>query len=463
MKHLFIILLCLSLTACGVSNNVPQSSPTPTQAVTDNTLLPHTEPSDELDTALTSGDGPEWGVCPIRTVDPSCPMVALTFDDGPDAVYTDQLLDILEENNAVATFFEVGSRLSTAPEAVRRAADLGCEIGSHSYSHTDMDKLSASAIQEDLDASDDAFVQVLGYAPTLLRPPYGDVNSQVKSLGLPLINWSVDTQDWKSQDAAQVIANVQAQASLDGQIILMHSIYESTVEAARTLVPWLQEQGYQLVTVSDLLTLRFGEEPQAGKVYNFDYLRYNVPALARESSQMFTNLTLAEGSPEGSSFTVKLVMTRGTYIAPTLGGGYGEVNYTGDCVLQVWQDGKLVSTCPVTPPDGEDGLLFSDVGDDGFTLMFDDYNGDGLPDFTVGQYLSSNLDMYSIFTLDEDGTVRPITTAFPIRCDNSAYSTQFDLVDGGFTVSGYDNLDGTEQHTTYLWDETIGYFIPYGS
>jgi hypothetical protein len=158
---------------------------------------------------------------------------------------------------------------------------------------------------------------------------------------------------------------------------------------------------------------------------------------------------------------VKLVMTRGTYTGPSLGGGYDETNYTGDCVLQVWQDGKLVSTCPVTPPDGEDSLLFNDV-EDGFALVFDDYNGDGQPDFTVGQYLSSNLDMYSIFTLDEDGTVHPITTPFAIRCDNSAYSTQFDLVDGGFTVSAYDNSDGTEHQTTYLWDDSIGYFIPYG-
>ena len=93
------------------------------------------------------------------------PWCALTFDDGPHAVYTDQLLDILEENGAVATFFEVGRNLSNDPDAVRRAAAMGCEIGSHSYRHADLGKMGAEDIAADLQRADEQFTAVLGYAP----------------------------------------------------------------------------------------------------------------------------------------------------------------------------------------------------------------------------------------------------------------------------------------------------------
>ena len=221
---------------------------------------------------------------PVRTVDPGRPMVALTFDDGPHPAYTDQLLDILEENGAVATFFEVGQKLSGAPEAVRRAEKLGCEIGSHSYRHANLGKLDPEVLESDLAAADAAFEEVLGAAPTLLRPPYGATSKALKeNSGRSIVTWSVDPQDWKLRDAEQVVAHVQGAGDLDGQVILLHSPYESSVEAARTLVPWLQAQGYQLVTMSELITLRFGDALEPNRLYNYDYFR-RPPALPEEAA-----------------------------------------------------------------------------------------------------------------------------------------------------------------------------------
>ena len=266
MKHLLSLLLLLALTACA-SDTAPVS-PTPASSEA------------EPEPPVTVIPIPEKDSEPARTVDPSRPMVALTFDDGPHPEYTDRILDILEEHQAAATFFEVGVNLQKASDAVRRAQDLGCEIGSHSYRHADLGKLDEAALQADLEAANAAFTEVLGQAPTLLRPPYGSMNKTVKSLSdQTLVTWSVYPRDWKSRDAEAVTAYLQGMENLDGQVILLHSIYESTVEALETLVPWLQEQGYQLVTFSELIELRFSDQVEPGRLYNFDYFRGQLPPL----------------------------------------------------------------------------------------------------------------------------------------------------------------------------------------
>ena len=231
--------------------------------------VPSTEPPQEPDEPY------------IRSIDPAKPMVALTFDDGPHAVYTDQILDILEENHAVATFFEVGRNVANCPGPLSRMAELGCEIGSHSYRHADLGKMSQEAIQADLAAADELFTQVLGQAPTLLRPPYGSINQALKtSSGRALVTWSIDTEDWLNRNTEKIVSSVQNFGNLDGQVILLHSIYDTTVEATRILVPWLLEQGYQLVTVSELLTLRFRQEVQTNHLYGYSLFRWQVPPLA---------------------------------------------------------------------------------------------------------------------------------------------------------------------------------------
>lgn len=241
----------------------------------------------------TEGASPEEPRDPeepyVRTVDPAKPMVALTFDDGPHKTYTDQILDILEENRAVATFFEVGRNVASCPGPLSRMAELGCEIGSHSNAHKDLSKLKTAALEKDLDTADQAFIDAVGFAPTLLRPPYGAVNKTVKyGTGRTVITWTVDTEDWLSQDTEKVVSYVQSLSSLDGEIVLLHSTYETTVEAVRRLVPWLQEQGYQLVTVSELMAYYYGELLEPGEFFGYTYFtthgRTDAPAVLPDAS-----------------------------------------------------------------------------------------------------------------------------------------------------------------------------------
>ena len=208
----------------------------------------------------------------VRVIDPAKPMVALTFDDGPHGTWTDVILDVLEENHALATFFEVGNNVRAYPEPVKRMADMGCEVASHSNAHKNLSKLKKNSLLNDLDTADAAFVAAGVEAPTMVRPPYGAVNKTVKSAtGRTMITWTVDTEDWKSRNAQAVIDYVQGAGNLDGEIVLMHSIYESTAEAVKVLVPWLQEQGYQLVTVTELLAYYYGELPQPDQFYGYTY------------------------------------------------------------------------------------------------------------------------------------------------------------------------------------------------
>lgn len=208
----------------------------------------------------------------IRVIDPAKPMVALTFDDGPHETYSDQILDILEENHAVATFFEVGVNVWKYPAVVAREAALGCETGSHSNIHQDLSKLDADGLLNDLISADAAFAAAGVPAPTLLRPPYGAVSDTVKNTtGRSLITWNIDTEDWRSRDAQKVIEYVQSIGNLDGNVVLLHSIYDSTVEAVRVLIPWLQEQGYQLVTVTELMAYYYGTLPQPNTIYGYSF------------------------------------------------------------------------------------------------------------------------------------------------------------------------------------------------
>ena len=304
MRRMIPLLLacCLLLTACGAAAPAPQEPP---EHLTTVAQLPRLQPEApapgrmpelpvspepeqaKLEEAAEAPAGPaeETAPAPQRVVDPTRPMVALTFDDGPHAVYTGQILDILEEHGGVATFFEVAQNLPKAPEAVRRTADLGCEIGSHSYRHANLGKMDEAAQQADQAAADALFQQVLGTAPTLLRPPYGSMNKTLKTTcGRSIVTWSIDPEDWLCRDADTVVSRIQAEKSLDGQVILLHSIYDSTVEATKILVPWLLEQGYQLVTVSELIQYRFADQVEPGRVYGYNYFRTQLPALPTETA-----------------------------------------------------------------------------------------------------------------------------------------------------------------------------------
>ena len=182
-------------------------------------------------------------------------MIALTFDDGPSD-FTDRLLDCLEANNVKATFFLAGQEVEYFQEPVTRMEELGCELGNHSYDHPDLATLSADDVSSQLSRTDQLIKDLTGHIATVVRPPYGSFNDTVAGIAArPLILWSVDTLDWETQNVDATVQNVMDNAA-DGQIILMHDIFKESVDAAEIFIPQLLQEGYQLVTVSELAAAR---------------------------------------------------------------------------------------------------------------------------------------------------------------------------------------------------------------
>ena len=210
-----------------------------------------------------------------RIIDPNKPMVALTYDDGPSVDNsTDRILDVMEKYDVVCTFFELGERVDEegdrGAELLQRELKLGCEVGTHSYSHPNLYELDTAGLQEQAQKSIDAITRATGQPPTIMRPPYGNGNDEIAQIfGLPPINWDVDTLDWSSRNADAVIEEVHKIGNLDGCVVLMHSIYSSSAEATERLVPELVDQGYQLVTVSELLQYKYGYTPIEVKHYGY--------------------------------------------------------------------------------------------------------------------------------------------------------------------------------------------------
>ena len=192
--------------------------------------------------------------------------VALTFDDGPNPSTTNRLLDILKKYNVKATFFMLGERVSSGRECIKRMYDEGMEIGSHTYSHKQLTKLSYDNIKSEIDKTNKAISEVIGENPTVIRPPYGSYNDNVKSLsGMPVILWSVDTLDWKSKNA-DAIFKVVTETTKDGSVLLFHDIYSTSVDAVERIIPELKKRGYEMVTVSELAELK-GKSMNPGGVY----------------------------------------------------------------------------------------------------------------------------------------------------------------------------------------------------
>ena len=201
-------------------------------------------------------------------VDPNKPMVCLTFDDGPNPVSSNRILDTLEAYNVRATFFDLGSLMAEYEDVVAREEKIGCEVCSHTYNHKNLNTLSKAQIIQEQESTEDQMQAILGHLSNLIRPPYGNANTTVRDAlqDYVLIGWDIDTLDWKSKNASAVLSEVRKFSDYDGRIILMHSIYNSTAEAVETLVPELLEQGYQLVTVSEMIKYK-GVQVEGGKLY----------------------------------------------------------------------------------------------------------------------------------------------------------------------------------------------------
>ena len=143
-----------------------------------------------------------WSLVKPYTVDPSKPMIALTFDDGPKASTTPIVLDTLEKNGARATFFVLGSLAINNPEIIQRMVKLGCQVGNHTYSHPNLKALSSSNVANQINNTQSIIKDITGFEPSVIRPPYGSYNNRIMEIAQkPFILWSVDTLDWKYRDA----------------------------------------------------------------------------------------------------------------------------------------------------------------------------------------------------------------------------------------------------------------------
>lgn len=182
-------------------------------------------------------------------------VIALTFDDGPGP-YTAHLLDVLDQYGAKATFFLIGSKVSSQANVVRSIHARGHQLGNHSWSHPELPKLPINQIAGEIDRTNDAIKQATGVTPAILRPPYGAVNGvvleQLRARGMSSILWSVDTRDWADRNSDIVCSRAVAGAR-PGAIILMHDIHQTSVGAVPCILSALKQQGYSFVTVQGLL------------------------------------------------------------------------------------------------------------------------------------------------------------------------------------------------------------------
>lgn len=195
--------------------------------------------------------------------------VALTFDDAPDAYFTPLVLDALKKEGVQATFFVVGNRAEAHPDIVKRMFDEGHLIGNHSYNHANLPKLNDHNFREQIMKTDHIIRQITGYTPPFFRPPYGNVNeSQILWLASQhkkVVNWNVDSLDWKGLSAEQVAANILSHVH-PGSIILQHSAggkgedLTGTVNALPEIISKLREDGIELVTLSNMLSIPLGNE-----------------------------------------------------------------------------------------------------------------------------------------------------------------------------------------------------------
>ena len=193
---------------------------------------------------------------------PPLQKIALTFDDGPDLVYTPKILDILKKEHVHATFFVLGVNAAHHPEMIRRIVQEGHALGNHSFNHANLVRSTRAKIKWEIFATEQVLVRISGQSPKWVRPPYGNVNSlvltQLKQLGYHVVNWSVDSNDWKSLSARQIKQNILS-AVRPGAIILQHCAgskqenLSGTVRALPDVIHILQKKGYRFVTIPQLL------------------------------------------------------------------------------------------------------------------------------------------------------------------------------------------------------------------
>ena len=206
----------------------------------------------------------EDGTSCAGEIDPLKPMVALTYDDGPSKNSTSRILETLRANGGRATFFMVGNRAEKNGAVIRQMVEQGCEVANHTYDHTLMSKVDPAELERQLMMTNQVVADAGGVTPVLMRPCGGDTNEAgmgvAGAISMPAVLWSIDTLDWKTRDAEKTVSAVLDHVK-DGDIILMHALYETAADASDVIVPELIRRGSQLVTVSELASYRGGMTP----------------------------------------------------------------------------------------------------------------------------------------------------------------------------------------------------------
>ncbi len=259
-RILFLLTLALGLFRAAGQDASPSplaapsaaASPTPTREML------ASAPAGYLDLPQKS----KFGFSSVRV---DGPYIAMTFDDGPHVTNTPRLLDMVKQRHIKLTFFELGERITQDPEILKRIVAEGHELGNHSWSHPDFARMSDTAVRSELQRTQEAFQEAVGFKPTLMRPPYGAITKAQRDwihreFGFKIILWDVDPLDWK-RPGPDVVARRIISGARPGSIILSHDIHKPTIDAMPQVFDTLLAKGFKFVTVSELLAMDKGPLP----------------------------------------------------------------------------------------------------------------------------------------------------------------------------------------------------------
>lgn len=235
------------------------------KTVTSDTALTQVEPETAVTTVEQSVSSSATTTT-IQQVDPNKPMIALTFDDGPRRGSTERIVEALKKVNGRATFFVVGQQVQKSPDLVKMAVDAGCQIGNHTNTHINLNKLSAYAVKSEIYSCSNAVYAAAGVYPMIGRPPYGSINTTVRNaVNIPWFNWNYDTLDWKNKNSDYVYNTVVNNAK-DGQVMLLHDLHITTADGIVRAIPKLKDMGYQLVTIDEMAKAKGGYDKVPGYI-----------------------------------------------------------------------------------------------------------------------------------------------------------------------------------------------------
>lgn len=260
-KAVLLTLPLLLLTACGSSEGAGSGSDTSGSEalpeITENAAdTDNTENAENTENTADDTQSEEHEVKPINyEIDPTKPVIALTFDDGPNTTTTVQILDLLDKYQVRASFFLIGDNINDeSAKSVKRAYDMGCEINNHSKTHSYMNQMTAEDIKAEIEYVSQKVEEITGKPTVFFRPPYIAVNDTMyDNINMPFIS-GYGCNDWEDKVTVDRRLKILRRHVNDGVIILLHDAQgnDKTVEMLDTLIPELLEQGYQFVTVSEL-------------------------------------------------------------------------------------------------------------------------------------------------------------------------------------------------------------------